>query len=230
MTQRADGRDVMLGAIRQALGRESAQAVETGAISRQEDWGRIERRYRQRDDADGETLLERFEKRLEGLGVRVLHAGSVNDVVGIVEQRLKANAVASVIVPPDLPRTWRPEGEGVTLIEDDRHSAQAINDIAGVITGCRLAIAETGSIVLDTGPGQGRRLLTLMPDYHLCVIHADQIVGLVPEAMSQLVTAERTRAPITFITGPSATADIELSRVAGVHGPRRLEVILVAEA
>ena len=91
-----------------------------------------------------------------------------------------------------------------------------------MITTCTVAIAQSGTIVLDGGPGMGRRILSLVPDYHLCVVRADQLVGSLPEAIGKL---EPTR-PLTFISGPSATVDIEMVRVRGVHGPRRLEVIV----
>ena len=92
-----------------------------------------------------------------------------------------------------------------------------------MVTGCAVAVAETGTLVLDAGPGQGRRVVTLIPDYHLCVVRTDQIVADVP----QLVAAVDLTRPVTMISGPSATSDIELNRVEGVHGPRTLEVVLV---
>jgi L-lactate dehydrogenase complex protein LldG len=92
-----------------------------------------------------------------------------------------------------------------------------------VLTGCALAIAETGTIVLDGGPESGRRALTLVPDHHVCVVRADQVVATVPDAIAAL----RADAPLTLVSGPSATSDIELNRVEGVHGPRRLDVVVV---
>jgi L-lactate dehydrogenase complex protein LldG len=111
------------------------------------------------------------------------------------------------------------------LADDPPLTHDQIDGAQGVLTTCALAIAQTGTIVLDGGPGMGRRVLTLLPDYHLCVVRADQIVGSVPEAIAQLNIPTR---PLTFISGPSATVDIEMTRVRGVHGPRNLEVIVVA--
>jgi L-lactate dehydrogenase complex protein LldG len=113
------------------------------------------------------------------------------------------------------------------LADDPPLTHDEIDQAQGVLTTCALAIAQTGTIVLDGGPGMGRRVLTLLPDYHLCVVKSDQIVSSVPEAITTL-NHNPTR-PITFISGPSATVDIEMTRVRGVHGPRNLEVIVVKD-
>ncbi len=130
-----------------------------------------------------------------------------------------------VAVPAGLP--WRPDG--VELVTDDGLSPAELDVLDGVLTGCTVAIAETGTIVLAGGAHDGRRALTLVPDLHVCVVEEPQIVELVPEAMERLgELVRRERRPLTFVSGPSATSDIELSRVEGVHGPRTLIVIVVA--
>jgi L-lactate dehydrogenase complex protein LldG len=140
-------------------------------------------------------------------------------MIGTVLGERNAN---SVVVPADLPASWCVNGFD-WQIDDPALPVETLDQADGVLTGCAVAIAETGTIVLDAGTTQGRRALTLVPDYHLCVVRAKQIVATVPEALAALDPVR----PLTFISGPSATSDIELNRVEGVHGPRTLEVLLV---
>jgi L-lactate dehydrogenase complex protein LldG len=143
-----------------------------------------------------------------------------------VAAALTARGARRVVVPPGLAVPLPPEVEAVADDELTPLTPQDLDALDGVVTGAAVAIAETGTIVLDASPGQGRRAITLVPDYHLCVVRAEQVVELVPEALSRLAPEAGSR-PLTWISGPSATSDIELSRVEGVHGPRTLEVILV---
>ena len=118
---------------------------------------------------------------------------------------------------------------GVEVVVDDPPlSAAALDALDGVLTGCALAIAETGTIVLDGGDRSGRRALTLVPDWHVCVVEAADVVAGVPDAIAALAPAAAEGRPITFVSGPSATSDIELDRVEGVHGPRTLDVLVVS--
>ena len=150
----------------------------------------------------------------------------VEDVAGAVEDVCRAHAVRRLAVPAGLPAEWRPAG--VELVEDSGLTPGELDQLDGVLTGSTLAIAETGTIALTAGPREGRRALTLVPDFHVCVVEESRIVELVPEAVAQLgELVARDRRPVTLVSGPSATSDIELSRVEGVHGPRRL-VVLVA--
>jgi len=138
-----------------------------------------------------------------------------------------ARGAQRVCVPNDIASEWRVDG--VNFVDDEELSWEELDHIDGVLTGCTMAIAETGTIVLSAGAGEGRRAITLIPDLHVCVIEERQIVETVPEAMTLLTGLGAQRRPLTFISGPSATSDIELNRVEGVHGPRNL-VVLIEES
>jgi L-lactate dehydrogenase complex protein LldG len=181
--------------------------------------------YRTQWDAPRQEIVARFIQRLSDYHVTVLHAPTEFDIVSIAERQLAARGIASLVIPADLPAAWRPTAP--VPVADTDLSYTALNDIAGVMTGSFLGIAETGTIILNAGAAQGRRAITLLPDYHLCVVREAHVVGIVPEAIAALAPSIARAAPITFFSGPSATADIELDRVEGVHGPRTLDVILV---
>jgi L-lactate dehydrogenase complex protein LldG len=160
----------------------------------------------------------RFAARVGEYGAGV-HASA--DVAAVV-RRL---SVSRLIVPADVDPSWL--AVGVPVVRDEPPIALAELDAGGaVLTGCAVAIAETGTVVLDHGAGQGRRALTLVPDHHIVVVRAGQLVARVPDAFARLGPGTAQ----TWISGPSATSDVELARVAGVHGPRRLDVVLVPDA
>jgi L-lactate dehydrogenase complex protein LldG len=127
----------------------------------------------------------------------------------------------AIVVPPGLPPDWLPPS--VDPVLDDGLAVERLDAVDGVLTAAAVAVAETGTIVLDGSAGQGRRVITLLPDLHVCVLRPDQVVGTVPDAIARLAPTR----PLTWISGPSATSDIELSRVEGVHGPRNLHVLLI---
>jgi L-lactate dehydrogenase complex protein LldG len=182
----------------------------------------VRRTYR-RERPAGLDRVGRFAARVADYRATVLRVHDTRDLLLGADDLLRAAGVGRLVVPPGRRLGWL-RRIGVELVVDSPElSHDELGEIDAVATGCALAIAETGTIVLDTGPDQGRRVLTLLPDYHLCVVRADQIVGTVPEAISRL----DPRRPQTWISGPSATSDIELERVEGVHGPRTLHVVVV---
>lgn len=213
-------RDEVLARIRGALGDvpadESVESVPTP------------RRYRSSGNEPADAVLNMFAERLAEYRAIVRRVPLIQ-VRAEIEAACKHQGVRSLVVPPDVHAAWLPEGVKILC---DTLAGPLSNDqldaADGVLTGCALAIAQTGTIVLDGGRAQGRRVLCLLPDYHLCIVYRTQVVELVPEAISTLGdTVRQTRRPVTFISGPSATSDIELHRVEGVHGPRTLEVLLV---
>jgi L-lactate dehydrogenase complex protein LldG len=188
---------------------------------------RVERSYREKDEAPREEIVERFAERAAEYEATVRRV-KTDELPGAIDEALTRRGVKRLVVPPYLPREWLPEG--VETLRDAARTQltkEELDGSDGVLSGCAMGIAQTGTIVLDSGRAQGRRALTLLPDYHLCVVREDQIVGLVPEAFAELEdTVKDEGRAITFISGPSATSDIELNRVEGVHGPRTLEVLI----
>jgi L-lactate dehydrogenase complex protein LldG len=178
--------------------------------------------YRTQGKRGSAELLDLLAERLIDYRAAVRRAAPA-DLATAVAAALTERRARRVVVPPGLDLPGLPPG--VEAVTDDSLSAPDLDGFDGVITAAAVAIAETGTIVLDGSPGQGRRAITLVPDYHLCLVRADQVVELVPEAIARL--APHADRPLTWISGPSATSDIELSRVEGVHGPRTLEVILI---
>lgn len=183
------------------------------------------RAYRQQDARNQTEIVAELIDRLRDYKAHVDHVEPVA-LAEAIAHACAAYGIRRLVVPADVPAEWLPAG--VEALRDDPPLTNAqLDESDGVLTGCAFAIAQTGTIMLDGGAQQGRRALSLVPDRHLCVVRADQVVGIVPEGISRLAT-HPTR-PITFISGPSATSDIELSRVEGVHGPRTLHVLLVVE-
>jgi L-lactate dehydrogenase complex protein LldG len=178
----------------------------------------VPRDYRTRTEDGLETFVERLHHHQA-----LTRRSALGELDEAVRGTLADRGVRRLVVPVGIPEAWL---ERIERLGDtpplDSHTLERAD---GVITTCVVAIAQTGTIVLDGGDGMGRRVLSLIPDYHLCVVRAEQIVSSVPEAIARL---DPTR-PLTFVSGPSATVDIEMVRVRGVHGPRRLEVI-VAES
>ncbi|MFI0408821.1 lactate utilization protein C [Actinomadura sp. 3N508] len=189
----------------------------------------VPRRYARRltdDEARNRAdVLALFTERVADNRASVRHV-SADELGTAVAAALWGREVKQIVVPADLPFGWLAELDGVRALADT--PAVDVDTLAaadGVVTGCAAAIAQTGTVVLDGGRAQGRRALTAVPGYHLCVVHADQIVGTVPEAVERLDPAR----PLMWISGPSATHGIEMVRVEGVHGPLHLEVLVVED-
>ncbi len=226
-----------------------APSVEADA--REAEAGRdVPRRYRRVGEAEAgaathHRVLERFVERVTEYRATVNRVGA-GELSGAIAGACRSLAVRRLAVPGDVASAWLAElGDEVQVVRDgaiERGGApdmdpdpltgalttEELDRCQGILTGCAVAVAETGTIILDGGRAQGRRALTLVPDVHFCVVRADQVVDLVPEAMAELGdTVRQEGSPLTLISGPSATSDIELDRVEGVHGPRTLHVFLV---
>lgn len=204
----SDAREAVLGRIREAL------ADRPPAVA-------IPRDY-ERALPPATDIAELFVERVGDYRATV-HRTTAGDLPTTIASVLTARGAARLAVPVGIPDAWLAGVEIERVVDDPPLTFGDLDRLDGVITGCAVAIAETGTIVLDGGPDQGRRVLSLLPDLHLCVVMAGQVVGSVPEALARLAPTR----PQTWISGPSATSDIELQRVEGVHGPRLLDVVLV---
>lgn len=203
----SDARAAVLGRIRAALGSDAPAAVP------------VPRDYDRRP-LTGHGDVDRFAETVADYRARVHRVGP--DEVATTISTLVGTGTA--VIPADVPPDWV---SGIrTVVDAPPVALDVLDSVDAVVTGCALGIAATGTIVLDAGAAQGRRALTLVPDHHICVVRADQIVDTVPQAFAALDPAR----PLTFISGPSATSDIELQRVEGVHGPRTLDVVIVGDA
>ena len=214
-TARAD----VLGKIRAAIGGVS------DAESVRAEWAAIPRRYVRIAKLDRHAILDLLDDRLRDYDAQVVHAkaGEVSAAIGAMlaakgKRRLVVPAGFAEMLGEDLPA-------GFDFVPDHGMSSAEIDAFEGVVTRATVAIAETGTIVLQNVPGQGRRVVSLVPDYHLCLVRAEDVVETVSEAMGRLQATASLAT--TFISGPSATADIEMTRIKGVHGPRFLDVIVV---
>lgn len=214
-------RAYVLDRIRASLHAGDAPRGHARAESGEADWVSIPRHYRRIGTLDLEERLALFDERLRHYnGTPFYSAGDVRAGIGDI---LGLRSKHILIVPPAFPMEWRPSG--FMFIPDENLSKDQLNFNDGVVTLCTLGIATTGTVVLESSREHGRRAATLIPDYHLCVLRKEDVVEIVPEAMRKLEVSKH--APLTFFSGPSATVDIEMTRVRGVHGPRTLDVLIV---
>jgi L-lactate dehydrogenase complex protein LldG len=217
----SEARDAILARVREATAGAAAPAVPRGYRGGGGDVPLPPRTSTSKDiDLTGAELLALLVERLEDYRARVVRCAEA-EVGAAVRVALPGGPVA---VPPGLPEPWRPDG----AVVDEGLTPAELDGLAGVVTGCTVAIAETGTLVLAAGPVDGRRALSLVPDLHVCVVRASQVVETVPEAWARV--APVASRPLTLVSGPSATSDIELKRVEGVHGPRTLVVVLAEDA
>jgi L-lactate dehydrogenase complex protein LldG len=219
-------RELILGRVRAAIA--DVPAAEALAFDR--DDAEPDARYARAGELDAAARLALFVERCGDYKATVtVCADDAGAIAEAVDAACARHEAGRLVVPDGLDRGWLPSGIE-TVVDDPSLGWHELADFDGVITGCELGIAVTGTVALATGPAQGRRAVTLLPDLHVCVVRGEQIVETVPEAMTRLATPIAARRAITFISGPSATSDIELKRVEGVHGPRRLELIVADPA
>lgn len=200
----------------------SANGGTADAGRAREQWAGIERAYQRTATRSREEILDLLEDRLRDYDANVVRA-SGSEVANAVAAMLAERGRRKLLIPSGLNPEWLPAG--FDYVVDDGASHAALDEFEGVITGSTVAIAITGTVILQNVPGQGRRAVSLVPDYHLCLVRVEDVVETVPEALDRI--KDSSTLPTTFFAGPSATADIEMTRIKGVHGPRFLDIVLI---
>ena len=190
--------------------------------SREAEYAAISRKYERSGELDTDARLELFADRLRDYNTAV-HVCAEHEIAQAVAESCQDFGKMRLLISDGIPDTWRPNT--MEFFRDECLPYEALDRADGVLTGCAVAIARTGTIVLRHSREEGRRALSLVPDFHICVVFAEQVVETVPEAIQIMSGFGST--PLTTICGPSATSDIEMTRVKGVHGPRILKVVLV---
>jgi L-lactate dehydrogenase complex protein LldG len=213
-----DARSSILSAIR------SANHSTTGLVSANAGWEQISRTYQQNSSLSHQEAINLLNERLVDYNATVVPC-TREKLPSAIRNALTHHKARRVLVPPDFPTQLLPDG--FEIATDTNLSAAELDRFDAAVTLCALAIAETGTLILEGVDGQGRRATTLVPDLHICVLNADDIVTTVPEAFARLASAATL--PLTFVSGPSATADIEMTRIKGVHGPRQLHILLLLD-
>ena len=211
-------REAILASIRQANG------APTDLAQAQAAWAELPRPYNHAGTASREAVLEILDDRLRDYDAHVLHC-SAPDIPRLAAEALASRQITRVLIPAGFPAELLPPN--IEAVPDSGFTPAELDTFTAVFTTSTVAIAETGTIILSAQPSEGRRALSLVPDVHLVVVRTQDVVATVPEAFASL--APLASAPLTFISGPSATADIEMTRIKGVHGPRFLHVFLVSE-
>ncbi len=218
-----DARTVILDTIRHQLARDPELPASRLTESPETAYARIPRTYQRTAQLSREDTLDLFYDRLRDYDSELIFTDEAGIPSAVAQAMQHANETL-LLVPAGIPEAWLPQ-EGIRILRDQSLSILELDSAPTVLTGCTVAIAMSGTVILQHGAEQGRRAATLLPDHHLCVIRRDQVVETIAEALPRL-DSYRT-APITTIAGPSATSDIEMIRIRGVHGPRRLTAILV---
>ncbi len=215
-----DARSEIFARIRSA---NSAAAPPERILTAEEAWQQIPRAYHATSSLSTTSRIDLFTERLREYGAGV-YSASPTSIAATIADVLRQRSKYKILISSDIAPDWLPR-DACTFVPDNTLSYVDIEACDGVLTGCAVAITVTGTLALCHDAAHGRRALTLLPDYHLCVVHAAAIVETVPEAIRTL-EPYRTQ-PITLVSGPSATADIEMTRIQGVHGPRQLDIVIV---